>query len=124
MAYLDCLSRLGQPQCDVCGATSLEVAEMAEQGPWLACQLKLWIHTFIANHDILPQNLYGQWNASLFEDEDLAQDIHLDLQGIGKLMKAMDIVHYLETLGVNASLKLIKNISLMMAQQWMQVMDY
>ena len=79
---------------------------MAERGPWLACQLKLWTHTFIANHETLPQDLYGGWKAFLLEDEDLAQHIHLHLQGIGKFVKAMDIVHYLETPEMKATLNL------------------
>ena len=72
VAYLDCLSRPGNAQHGVWGAMSLEVAKMAEWGSWLAHQLKLWMHTFIANHNSLPQNCYGQWNTSLLEDEDLA----------------------------------------------------
>jgi len=124
VAYLDCLSRPGNAQHGVWGAMSLEVAKMAEWGSWLAHQLKLWMHTFIANHNSLPQNCYGQWNTSLLEDEDLAQDIHLHLQGIGKFVKEMDIVDYLETPEMKVALKLKKNISIMMAQWWMDVMDY
>jgi len=116
VAYLGHLSRPCKLQHGIWGATSLEVSEMAEQGPWLAHQLKLWTHTFIADHETLPQNLYGWWNASLLEDEDLAQDFHLHLQGIGKFVKAMDIVHYLETPEMKATLKLKKSISLVMAQ--------
>src|SRR5882724_3181119 len=37
------------------GCNIPEVAKMAEQGPWLACQLQLWTYTLIANHDTLPQ---------------------------------------------------------------------
>ena len=118
MAYLDSLLRLGNAQHGVW------VAERAKQGPWLACQLKLWMHAFIANHNSLPQNHYGWWNTSLLEDKDLEQDIHLHLQGIGKFVKAMDIVDYLETLKMKVGLKLKKNISLTMAQWWMHVMDY
>jgi len=124
VAYMDRLSRPGKLPHGVWGATSLEVAEMAERGPWLARQLKLWTHTFIADQETLPRNLYGRWNASLLEDEDLAQDIHLHLQGIGKFVKAMDIVHYLETPEMKATLKLKKSISLTMAQRWMRIMDY
>jgi len=114
--YVDHLSRPGTLQADVWGETALEVAKMAAQGAWLACQLKIWTCTFMANHEILPWNIYGQWNISLLEDEDLAQKIHLHLQGIGKFVKAMDIVHYLDTPEMKASLKLKKNISCVMAQ--------
>src|SRR5882724_4766685 len=97
---------------------------MAVWGAWLAHQLKQWTCTFMANHEILPQNIYGWCNTSLLEDKDLVQQIHLHLQGIGKFVKAMDIVHYLDTPGMKASLKLKKKISCMMAQQWMCTMDY
>ena len=79
---------------------------------------------YIINHKNLPHNIYGCWNVSLLKDEDLAQEIHLHLQVIGKFMKAMDIVNYLDTPEMKMHLKLKKTISLMMAQCWMQVMDY
>ena len=114
--YVDHLSRPGTLQADVWGATAVEVENMAAWGAWLARQLKIWTCTFMADHEILPWNIYGQWNISLLEDEDLAQKIHLHLQGIGKFVKAMDIVHYLDTPEMKASLKLKKNISCVMAQ--------
>ena len=72
----------------------------------------------------MPQNIYSQWNTYLLKDEDLAQQICLHLQGIGKFVKAMDIVHYLDTPEMKASLKLKKKISHATAQSWMHVMDY
>ena len=71
--YEDILSRPTMLQLDVWSATALEVAKMAAHGGWLACQLKKWTHTLIANHEALPQNIYGLWNTSLLQDEDLAQ---------------------------------------------------
>jgi len=54
----------------------------------VACLLK--------DRDCLPLNDMPL-NVSLLEDEDLATEIHLHLQGIGQYVKAMDIVHYLDT---------------------------
>jgi hypothetical protein len=73
---------------------------------------------------VSPTNLYGCWNVSLLEDEDLAQEIHLHLQGIGKYIKAMDIVHFLDTPKMKARPNLKKTISLATAQHWMHIMDY
>jgi hypothetical protein len=42
-------------------------------------------------------NSYRKWNVFLLEDEGLAEEIHLHLQGIGKDVRAMDIVHFLGT---------------------------
>jgi hypothetical protein len=46
------------------------------------------------------------------------------LQGIGKWIKAMDIVHFLDTPEMKLRLKLKKTISLATAQRWMRVMNY
>ena len=100
------------------------MAHAAERGPWLARCLREWTHTYISDHENLLLNTYGCWNVSLLEDEDLAQEIHLHLQGIGKYVKAMDIVHYLDTPEMKACLSLKKTISLKTAQRWMQIMDY
>ena len=48
----------------------------------------------------------GCWNVSLLEDEDLTQEIHLHLQGIGKWVIAMDIVNYLDTPELRTHFKL------------------
>ena len=111
-------------QPDVWGATSLEVAKMAAHGGWLAHQLKKWTCTLIADHEALPRNIYGWWNTSLLQDEDLAQKIHLHLQGIGNFVNGMEIICYLDTPEMKASLKLKKGISRVMVQQWMRIMDY
>jgi len=100
------------------GTTSLEVAEMAKRGPWLAWRMRQWTHTFIADNQALPNNQYGRWNASLLEDEDFAQKIHLHLQSIGKYVRAMDIVTYLDTPEMKDSLTMKKQISLKTTQCW------
>ncbi|KAF8582228.1 hypothetical protein K439DRAFT_1647663 [Ramaria rubella] len=105
-------------------ATSLQVAHAVERGPWLARRLCEWCRAFIADRKALPCNIYGTWNVSLLEDEDLAQDICLHLQGIRKYVKAMDIVHYLNTPEMKEHLKFKKVISLATAQCWMRKMDY
>jgi len=68
--------------------------------------------------------VYGRWNVSLLEDEDLAQEIHMHLQGIGKYVKTMNIVHFLDTPKMKVRLKLEKTISLATAERWMRIMDY
>ncbi|KAF8578935.1 hypothetical protein K439DRAFT_1648626 [Ramaria rubella] len=99
--------------------TSLEVAHAAERGPWLARQLWEWTCAFVKDQTVLPLNVYGRWNVSLLEDEDLAQEIHLHFQSIGKYVRAMDIVQYLDTPEMKMCLKLKKMISLATAQCWM-----
>jgi hypothetical protein len=68
--------------------------------------------------------VYGYWNVSLLEDKNFAQEIHMHLQGIGKYVKAIDIVHFLDMPEMKVRLKLKKTISLATAQRWMHIIDY
>lgn len=62
---------------------SLETACDHKRGPHHACMLQEWMHAFIANRENLPKNIYGTWNVSMLDNEDLAQAIHLHLQSLG-----------------------------------------
>ncbi|KAH9928240.1 hypothetical protein B0H21DRAFT_781210 [Amylocystis lapponica] len=75
---------------------SLAAARAATRGPWFARQLCKWAWRFIRNRRDIPDNIYRQWTTSRIEDEDVASEIQLHLQGLGKYIKAMDIVHYLD----------------------------
>jgi hypothetical protein len=48
----------------------------------------------------------------------------LHLQGIGKFIRAMDIVDYVQQPDIMAHLKLTKAISLATAQHWMKNIGY
>lgn len=69
-------------------------------------------------------NIYGTWNSSILEDEDFAQELLLHLQGIGKFVKAMDIVDYVARPNIMTHLKLTKTISLATAKHWMTHVGY
>ena len=97
---------------------------MLLRGPWLARCLREWSRAYILSRKAVPTNIYGKWTVSLLKDEDLSQEIHLHLQSLGKFVKAMDIVHYLDTPAMKACLNPKKTISLATAQRWMKVMDY
>jgi hypothetical protein len=60
----------------------------------------------------------------LLEDEGLAEEIHLHLQGIGKHVWAMDIVHFIGTPEMLKWLDRTKSIDLSTAQRWMHKMAY
>ena len=50
------------------------------------------------DHKALPINQYGWWNESVIDqDPALTQEIHMHLQGIGKFVKAMDLVDVMDT---------------------------
>ena len=54
---------------------------------------------FIADCKDLPVNPYGAWNeATIDKHPEIAQEIHAHLQSVGKFMKAMDLVNFMDTL--------------------------
>jgi hypothetical protein len=105
-------------------AASLKTAHAYEKGPWLAGCLHKWVRAYCKDRRDLPMNIYGTWNSSKLEDEDFAQELLLHLQGIGKYVRAMDIVEYLDQAEVKSRLKLTKTISLATAQHWMKHVGY
>ena len=53
---------------------------------------------FIADRKDLPVNPYGAWNeAAIDKHPEIAQEIHTHLQSIGKFVKAMDLVNFMDT---------------------------
>jgi hypothetical protein len=89
-------------------AASEKVAHSFQHGKHTAKRLRKWTRSFIEDCKNLPKNLYGCWNVSLLDDGDLAQEIHAHLQSIGKYVKAMDIVHFLDTPDVKERYRLKK----------------
>ena len=82
------------------------------------------MHAFIQDRNEIPKNQYGQGNKSVIDDDDLAQEIHVHLQGIGKYIKAEDIVQYCAQPEMLACLKCTKTISLAIACHWLEKMGY
>ncbi|KAJ7801451.1 hypothetical protein B0H13DRAFT_1474412, partial [Mycena leptocephala] len=107
-------------------SASLAAAHAAQKGPWTAKKLRKWARAFIKDPKDLPVSPYGSWNKerSVLEDADVANEIALHLQSIGKYVKALDIVHYLDQLEVKKRLGLKKGIHLATAQRWMKRMGY
>ncbi|KAJ7461077.1 hypothetical protein FB451DRAFT_950615, partial [Mycena latifolia] len=94
------------------------------KGSWLSRWIREWAVNFIRDEKNLPTAEYGKMNGSVLEDNDLAQELHLHLQGIGKYVCAQDIVNYMATDKMKLCLNLKKGISLPMAQRWMKHMEY
>jgi len=105
--------------------SSLLTARALEQKPTHSRVLRERTHAFIADHEDLPFNMYGTWNESLLDkDEALAQEIHMHLQGIGKYVRAMDLIDFLDTPDMRKWSGLMKQIHLATAQRWMKKLDY
>jgi hypothetical protein len=86
-----------------------------------AKKLHEWAQSFINDRKEIPENNYGKGSRSAIDDdEDFAQEIHLHLQGIGKYIKAENIVQYCAQAEVLMRLKRTKTISLSTARRWLQ----
>src|SRR5882762_2566356 len=70
---------------------------------------------YISDHKNLPNTSYGYWHVSMLKNGNLAAEIKDHLCGIGKHVKASDIVSFLNSL---------ETISVTTAHWWMQMMDY
>ncbi|KAF8228552.1 hypothetical protein L208DRAFT_1291002, partial [Tricholoma matsutake] len=105
-------------------AASVDTATASEKGPWFACRLRERSSTFIKDYKDLPFNVYGTWNKSCLDDEDLKLEISVHLQSIGKYISAMDIVHYLDQPDVKAWHSLKKTITERTVWNWLKKIGY
>lgn len=94
------------------------------RGEWAARQTCEWIRKF-QESDELPTNVYGTWNASIIEDEDLASAIKEHLRRKGKYIQARDVVDFFALPEAEAFSHLLDAPpSLRTAQRWMKRMGY
>ncbi|PIL34867.1 hypothetical protein GSI_02654 [Ganoderma sinense ZZ0214-1] len=89
-----------------------------------AVMVRRWTRAFIADRHNLPVSLAGTTNVSLLDDEALELAVVLHLQGIGKNVRALDIVDFLSELDVQARFSLSDTVSLSTAQVWMHKLGY
>jgi len=104
-------------------ATSEQTARAVGRGSNLARNLWTWSRAFITDRS-LPISSSGQCNESLLQDETLVQEIKLHLEGIGKYAKAMDIVHFLDTLEMKERLNRKTTIGITTANRWMHELGF
>jgi transposase len=105
-------------------AASLETAAAMERGPWFARRLREWSNGIIADSTSLPFNIYGTWNKSRLNDEDLQQEILTHLQGIGKYICAEDVSRYMERSEVKKKYGMKKGITVRTARNWLSKLGY
>ncbi|KAJ7479949.1 hypothetical protein B0H11DRAFT_1660284, partial [Mycena galericulata] len=100
------------------------IAKSAGSGSWMSRRIREWTIAFIKDETDLPTAEYGKFNGSVLEDEDLAQEIHLHLQSLGKYVAAQDVVNYMASDEMKTRFNLKHGISLRTAQRWMKRMQY
>ncbi|KAF7335627.1 hypothetical protein MVEN_02217600 [Mycena venus] len=92
------------------------IAKSAGNGTWMLRQLREWSIASIKDDTNLPTSKYGKFNGSVLEDEDLAQEIHMHLQGLGPYIAVQDVVNYMSSDEMKTQLNLKNGISLQTAQ--------
>ena len=93
------------------GASSLQASIALGRGVHCARQLRKLVRQFIEDRKILPVNPYGEWNQTMLVNEDLASDINLHLQELGKDITAVKIVKFLACPNVKLKHGITKKIS-------------
>jgi hypothetical protein len=105
-------------------AASIETAQSLARGLWFVRRLWQWTCTFIEDAETLPLNIYGTWNKSTLDDEDLQQEIFTHLQSVGKYVCAADLVRFMEQPDVQKCFRMKKGISEHTARYWMNRLGY
>lgn len=106
-------------------AASLHVTEQHESGIYRARQLRSWTRSFISDRNALPHSNMGTWNLSLLDKHpNLKAELNTHLQGIGKYIRAQDIVDFTEDPMVQLRYGFHEAIKLSTAQLWMDKLDY
>ena len=106
-------------------ATSLKMANNLEKGPMHAKKVHEWTWAFINDHEDLPVNPYGTWTESVIDKHpEIAQELLARLQSIGKFVKAMDLVDFMDTPEMQLHNGLKKQLDILTVQCWMQKLDF
>ncbi|KIJ31493.1 hypothetical protein M422DRAFT_266870 [Sphaerobolus stellatus SS14] len=95
------------------------------KGAGFARSLREWVWDYLEDNENLPVNVYHGSLSRITEDEDLTQEIHEHLRGLGKkYLTAMDVVRYLELPEIKELFKLPKSPSDRTGRRWLHVMEY
>ncbi|KAJ7193830.1 hypothetical protein GGX14DRAFT_322720, partial [Mycena pura] len=106
------------------GRAADTIAKSAGKGFWMSRRIRQWVLAFMKDETDLPHAQYGKFNASILEDEDLSEEIHLHLQSLGEYISAQDVVDYMGSEDMKKRLNLKHGISLRTAERWMKRMEY
>ncbi|KAJ7097672.1 hypothetical protein C8R44DRAFT_643180, partial [Mycena epipterygia] len=105
-------------------ALSVSAAHGLGRGKHCARVLATLARQFILTREVLDVNPYGEWNETMLADEDLANDIRLHLQSLGKEITAEKLVNYLNDLEVRVEHNIDKPVSLTTARRYLDELGY
>jgi len=104
---------------------SQQTAVAQGRGPYYGRVLRPWIHAFILNPASLPTNAWGSGTTCRLDTEDgLQEELQNHLQGIGKYVKAEDLVEYLGRDDTRTRYGATISISITTAKLWMAKLGY
>lgn len=75
-------------------AASDLAAKGAGRGPWLGRRLRVWTQDFLGDETCLLKLRYFRIREAMVENEEVAQEIQLHLQSLGRWFSAADVVAY------------------------------
>ena len=81
-------------------------------------------HKYIADRKVIPLNPYGSWWTSMLADEDLAEDVRLHLQELGKYITAERLVQYLRRPDVKLKHGIDGDVGETTAHQYLHELGY
>lgn len=106
------------------GASARLAAHGLGRGKHCARVLAALARQFIVTREVLDINPYGDWNESMLADEDLANNIQLHLQSLGKEISANKLVQYLNDPAVRAEHHIDKPVSLTTVRRYLNELGY
>ncbi|KAJ7085887.1 hypothetical protein C8R44DRAFT_893747 [Mycena epipterygia] len=106
------------------GSSARLAAHGLGRGKHCARVLAALARQFILTREVLDVNPYGEWNETMLADEDLANDIRLHLQSLGKEITAEKLVNYLNDLEVRVEHNIDKPVSLTTARRYLDELGY
>ncbi|KAJ7190599.1 hypothetical protein GGX14DRAFT_321596, partial [Mycena pura] len=106
------------------GASARLAAHGLGRGKHCARVLAALAREFIHTREVLDVNPYGEWNDSMLADEDLANDIRLHLQSLGKEITVDKLVQYLNSPEIRVEHGIDKPVSLTTARRYLDELGY
>ncbi|CDO71461.1 hypothetical protein BN946_scf184909.g55 [Trametes cinnabarina] len=103
---------------------SEEVAKMDQYRDNKARTLRSWARAYLADRSALPRQAYGMWNTSLLDLDGLKEELCSHLLGVGKYVRAQDIVDLMSSTDLQLRYGLAKGVSLATAKVWMKKLRY
>jgi len=106
------------------GASACQTAIGMGRGTHCAHQLCVLNRAFFSNREILPINPYGDWNKSLFADENIVNEVNIYLMSLGKEISAKKLMDFFHQADIKEKYGIDGNISHKTACHYLHTLGY